>query len=203
MTLLRLLGVLVLIAINAFFAAAEFSLVAMRPSRIRQLAEQGDPRARVISTLLGDLGRVVSGVQVGITLASLALGYIGEITLSQFLGPVASAVSGKWAALVAHGVALGAAFALLTILQVVLGELVPKNLSLARTERIALLLARPFSAFLHTFSWAIDLLDGIADKIVAALGVSPVQGHTYVRSIEELQVCSSRRRNAAFCRARS
>ena len=188
MIVLRLLAVVTLIAINAFFSAAEFSLVAVRPSRIRQLMEQGDSRARVIGGLLGDLGRVVSGVQVGITLASLALGYIGEITLAEFLHPIASAIPGKWAPIVAHSAAMVAAFALLTMFQVVLGELVPKTLSLARTERVALLVARPFSAFLHSFSWAIDILDGIADKIVGALGVPSIQGHTYVRSMDELQV---------------
>src|SRR5450432_2354864 len=77
----RLLGVLTLVALNGFFAAAEFSLVAVRLSRVRQLVEKGDPRARIVEGLLGDLHRIVSGVQLGITLASLALGALGESTL--------------------------------------------------------------------------------------------------------------------------
>jgi putative hemolysin len=138
--------------------------------------------------LLGDLSRVVSGVQVGITLASLSLGYLGEITLAGILSPLVAAIPRPWAAMIANGVALAIAFALLTVLQVVLGELVPKSLSLARAERVALIIARPFHWFLNTFRWAIDLLDGFAEKIVGALGVVSPHSHTLVRSTEELQV---------------
>jgi putative hemolysin len=188
MIALQLFAVLALVGINAFFSAAEFSLIAVRQSRVRQLVEQGDARARVVEILLTDVTRVVSGVQVGITLASLSLGYLGEITLAGILSPLVQAIPRPWAAIIAHGTALAIAFGLLTVLQVVLGELVPKSLSLARAERVALLIARPFSWFLNTFRWAIDLLDGWAEKIVGALGVVSPHSHTLVRSTEELQV---------------
>jgi putative hemolysin len=188
MIALQLFAVLALVGINAFFSAAEFSLIAVRQSRVRQLVEQGDARAKVVEILLTDLTRVVSGVQVGITLSSLSLGYLGEITLAGILSPLVQAIPRPWAALIAHGTALAIAFGLLTVLQVVLGELVPKSLSLARAERVALLIARPFSWFLNTFRWAIDLLDGWAEKIVGALGVVSPHSHTLVRSTEELQV---------------
>jgi putative hemolysin len=188
MVALHLFAVLALVAVNAFFAAAEFSLVAVRLSRVRQLVEQGDARAKIVELLLSDLSRVVSGVQVGITLASLSLGYLGEITLAGILSPLVQAIPRPWAAMIANGVALAIAFALLTVLQVVLGELVPKSLSLARAERVALIIARPFHWFLNTFRWAIDLLDGFAEKIVGALGIVSPHSHTLVRSTEELQV---------------
>src|SRR5580692_5606170 len=188
MVALHLFAVLALVAVNAFFAAAEFSLVAVRLSRVRQLVEKGDARAKIVELLLGDLSRVVSGVQVGITLASLSLGYLGEITFAGILSPLVAAIPRPWAAMIANGVALAIAFALLTVLQVVLGELVPKSLSLARAERVALIIARPFHWFLNTFRWAIDLLDGFAEKIVGALGVVSPHSHTLVRSTEELQV---------------
>lgn len=188
MIALHLLGVLLLVFINAFFAAAEFSLVAVRASRVHQLVEQGDARARVVETLLADLNRVVSGVQVGITVVSLLLGYVGEITLSNIIGPLVAEIPRPWAAVLAHSVALVVAFGLLTALEVVLGELVPKTLSLASAERVALLIARPFNWFLHAFSWAIDLLDATAARFVRLLGVSSPPSHTLVRSIEELQV---------------
>jgi putative hemolysin len=188
MIALQLFAVLALVGVNAFFAAAEFSLVAIRQSRVRQLVEEGDARAKIVESLLSDLSRVVSGVQVGITLASLSLGYLGEITLAGMLTPLVRGISQPWAALIAHGAALALAFGLLTVLQVVLGELVPKSLSLARAERVALLVARPFSWFVHTFRWAIDLLDDSAEKIVRALGVISPHSHTLVRSTEELQV---------------
>ena len=188
MIAVRLFVVLFLVGLNAFFAAAEFSLVAVRLSRVRQLVEKGDPRAKIVETLLGDLSRVVSGVQVGITLASLLLGYLGEITLAGILTPLVQAIPRPWAAVVAHAAALVLAFGLLTVLQVVLGELVPKSLSLAKAESVALLIARPFHWFLGTFRWSIDLLDGVAERIVGALGVVSPHSHTLVRSIEELQV---------------
>jgi len=188
MIALQLFAVFALVCINAFFSAAEFSLVAVRQSRVRQLVEKGDARAKIVEHLLSDLSQVVSGVQVGITLASLSLGYLGEVTLAGILSPMLLAIPSPWAAIAAHTVALIIAFGLLTILQVVLGELVPKSLSLARAERVALLIARPFQWFLTTFRWAIDLLDGFAEKIVLALGVVAPHSHTLVRSTEELQV---------------
>src|SRR5579862_2304155 len=93
---LHIFGVVFLISMNAFFSAVEFSLVAVRLSRIRQLVEKGDPRARIVEILLSDLGRVVSGVQVGITIASLSLGYLGEITLSAIVHPIVERFGGRW-----------------------------------------------------------------------------------------------------------
>jgi putative hemolysin len=184
----RLIGVLALVALNGFFAAAEFSLVAVRLSRVRQLVQKGDIRARVVEGLLGDLHRVVSGVQLGITLTSLALGALGESTLAGMFQNIWPGVAGTRTAFLAHAAALTGAFALLSALHVVIGELVPKTVSLARAERVALLVARPFGWFLNTFRWAIDLLDGISGAIVKALGVSEPQGHGAAHSTEELQI---------------
>ncbi|HJY85192.1 MAG TPA: hemolysin family protein [Candidatus Acidoferrales bacterium] len=188
MIALRLLGVLALVGINAFFAAAEFSLVAIRLSRVRQLVGQGNARARIVQELLADLDRVVSGVQVGITLSSLGLGALGEVTVARFVRPLFDWLPGKQAALIAHSLALTLAFLLLTVMHVVLGELVPKTISLQRAERVALLVARPFHWFLHTFRWAIDLLEGMAGRITHALGVAAPHSHTLVHSAEELQI---------------
>ncbi|MGC1685826.1 MAG: hemolysin family protein [Candidatus Acidiferrales bacterium] len=201
MLFLQLFGVLALVGVNAFFAATEFSLVAVRISRVRQLVLEGDARARVVESLLADVGRVISGVQVGITLASLALGYVGEITLSNMLRPIVAAMPQHWAAVAAHGIALVVAFGLLTTLQVILGELVPKSVSLARAERVALLIARPFHWFLNSFRWAIDLLDGIAEKFVRSLGVPAAQSHTLVHSAEELQVLIEQARERGLLQA--
>ncbi len=188
MTAIQIFGIFLLIAANAFFSASEFSLVAVRLSRIRQLVQQGDPRAKIVENLLSDLGRVVSGVQVGVTVASLSLGYLGEVTLVSILQPFVKDLTPRIATIVEHSAALIIVFGLLTVLQVVFGELVPKSLSLARAERVALLIARPFYWFVHTFRWAIDFLDGFSEKVVGALGVLSPHSHTLVRSIEELQV---------------
>jgi putative hemolysin len=184
----RIIGVLALVALNGFFAATEFSLVAVRMSRIRQLVARGNARARVVETLLGDLHRVVSGVQLGITLASLAIGALGEVTLAKVFQAMWPGESGTHTVLLAHAVALACAFALLSALHVVIGELVPKTVSLARAERVALLVAFPFRWFLNTFRWVIDLLDGVSGAIVKALGVSAPQVHGVAHSTEELQI---------------
>jgi putative hemolysin len=187
MFLLRLIGVLTLVGLNGFFAAAEFSLVAVRLSRVRQLVAKGNTRAKIVDVLLGDLHRVVSGVQVGITLTSLALGALGEATLTALVQPMIPVGNTRMLLLV-HAAALTIAFMLLSALHVVIGELVPKSVSLARAERVALMVARPFQWFLKTFSWAIDLLDGISGVIVKWLGVANPSGHGVAHSTEELQI---------------
>jgi magnesium and cobalt exporter, CNNM family len=184
----RLIGVLALVVLNGFFAATEFSLVAVRLSRVRQLVAKGDMRARVVERLLADLHRVVSGVQVGITLTSLAIGALGEATFATALQQVWHGTPGTPTVFFAHAVALVCAFALLSAMHVVLGELVPKTVSLAKAERVALLIALPFQWFLQTFRWAIDLLDGMSGIIVKAMGVSSPQSHGAAHSTEELQI---------------
>src|SRR4029077_15458413 len=134
MSALHVLGIFLLVGINAFFSATEFSLVAVRLSRVRQLVEKGDPRAKIVEHLIGDLSRVVSGVQVGITIASLSLGYLGEITLAAIVRPFVEQIARPWATVLTHGVALVVVFGVLTVLQVIFGELIPKSLSLARAE---------------------------------------------------------------------
>ena len=188
MFLLRLIGVCILVALNGFFAAVEFSLVAVRISRVRQLVARGSAQAKIVEHLLGDLHRVVSGVQVGITLTSLGIGALGELTLVTMVqGVMPSEVSAR-TLLLLHAAALSVSFIFLSALHVVLGELVPKSISLARAERVALMVSRPFLWFLNTFRWAIDFLDGASTLIVKALGIMTPTGHGVAHSTEELQV---------------
>jgi magnesium and cobalt exporter, CNNM family len=188
MFLIRLTGVCILVVLNGFFAAVEFSLVAVRLSRVRQLVAKGSAQARIVEQLLGDLHRVVSGVQVGITATSLAIGALGELTLANLVQSVMPAHGSVRMLILVHATALTIAFALLSAMHVVFGELVPKTISLARAERVALLVARPFLWFLNTFRWAIDLLDGSSGAIVKALGIMSPTGHGVAHSTEELQI---------------
>src|SRR5258708_7285475 len=188
MFFVRLVGVIALVALNGFFAAAEFSLVAVRISRVRQLVALGNASAKIVEELLRDLHRVVSGVQLGITVTSLALGALGEATLANFFQNLWQGRPGTRSAILAHALALSCAFILLSALHVVIGELVPKTVSLARAERVALLVARPFHWFLGAFRWAIDLLDGASTSIIKAMGVNPQAGHGVAHSTEELQI---------------
>jgi putative hemolysin len=188
MFLLRLIGVFILVALNGFFAAVEFSLVAVRISRVRQLVARGSVQAKIVEHLLGDLHRVVSGVQVGITLTSLGIGALGELTLVNLVQSVMPTNVSVRTILLLHAAALGLSFLFLSAIHVVLGELVPKSISLARAERVALMVSRPFLWFLNTFRWAIDLLDGASTLIVKALGIMAPSGHGVAHSTEELQI---------------
>jgi CBS domain containing-hemolysin-like protein len=188
MFLVRIIGVFALVALNGFFAAVEFSLVAVRLSRVRQLVARGNAQARIVEVLLGDLHRVVSGVQVGITLTSLAIGALGEASLAAVMQSLIPTQGNLRMLLLVHGAAMALAFLFLSAIHVVFGELVPKTVSLARAERVALLVARPFQWFLKTFRWGIDLLDGVSGVIVKALGVAAPTGHGVAHSTEELQI---------------
>jgi CBS domain containing-hemolysin-like protein len=186
---LRLLAVLALVAVNGFFVAAEFSLVAVRLSRVRQLVARGQLRAKAVLELLGQLDRALSGVQLGITVASLGLGAVGEVTIARMIeGALPAAAEGTRGAILVHSVSLAASLFFLTVLHVVLGELVPKSISLARAERVALMIALPLLWFLKTFRWAIDLFDAMSNWIVRSLGVRAVHSHTVAHSSEELQI---------------
>jgi CBS domain containing-hemolysin-like protein len=166
----------------------EFSLVAVRMSRVRQLVAKGNAQAKIVEHLLTDLHRVVSGVQLGITLCSLAIGALGEATLADLVHRILPASGSVRSLILAHAIALAVAFAVLSAIHVVFGELVPKSISLARAERIALMIARPFAWFLNSFRWAIDLLDGVSSAIVRAMGVVHPSGHGVAHSTEELQI---------------
>src|SRR5579885_2752430 len=192
MLALELLAVILLIALNGFFASAEFSLVAVRPTRIRQLVEQGHPRAAAVAELQNELGRVISGVQVGITLTSLALGFIGEISLARLLLPLVAWLPGRWGQGVAHGVAFGTSFLLLTFLQIIFGELIPKSVGLERAERVALRVA----------GWAVNLLDGVAGSFLRLLGLGRPLSPGMVRTAEELQVLIRQARERGVLPAR-
>jgi putative hemolysin len=201
MFLLRLIGVFVLVALNGFFAAVEFSLVAVRMSRVRQLVARGNAQAKIVEHLVGDLRRVVSGVQVGITLTSLAIGALGELTFAQLVQSVMPAHGSIHTLLIVHAIALTISFLFLSAIHVVLGELVPKSMSLARAERVALLIARPFLWFLNTFRWAIDFLDDAAGLIIKALGIMAPSGHDVAHSTEELQIQIQQARERALLSA--
>lgn len=188
MITLGLLAIAFFVLLNAFFVAAEFALVATRPSRTAQMIDEGEARAVIIKQLTDDLDGVLSGVQVGITLASLGLGIVGEYALVRTFTPLFAWLPMERAALLAHSVAIAMSFLLLTFLHVVLGELVPKSLALQRTERIALIVARPLQWFVRIFRPIIFSLDWAAQHLVRAMGVTPSHGHALVHSAEELLI---------------
>src|SRR5437588_1852063 len=144
--LLRVFFILLLVAANAFFAAAEFALVSVRDTRIQQLIEARRIGARIVQKLHRNLDEVVNGVQLGITVTSLTLGWVGEPLLARMVEGSIGRI--PHAALYSHGIAIVVAFALITFLHVILGELVPKSLALQRAEQVASAVAGPMDVFL-------------------------------------------------------
>lgn len=166
--LLRVFLILLLVAANAFFAAAEFALVSIRDTRIQQLIEARRIGARIVQKLHRNLDEVVNGVQLGITVVSLTLGWVGEPLLAhmveEFLGQV------PHANIYAHGIAIVIAFLLITSLHVILGELVPKSLALQRAEQVALAVAAPMDVFLTLTRPLIFVMNTAAGAVLRLFG---------------------------------
>jgi CBS domain containing-hemolysin-like protein len=183
--LLRVFLILLLVAANAFFAAAEFALVSVRETRIQQLIEAGRVGARTVLKLHQQLPRVVNGVQLGVTVCSLTLGWVGEPVLARlFEGWIGNI---PYAALYAHASAVGVAFALITCLHVILGELVPKSLALQRAERVALAVAAPMDVFLTLTGPLTAVMTRTAGLVLRAFGTREIR-HGSVHSPDELKL---------------
>jgi CBS domain containing-hemolysin-like protein len=184
----RLGVVLLLVALNAFFVAAEFSLVAVRRSRIDEMAEAGDSGARNVQKALTHLDRYIAGTQLGITIASLALGWVGEpamaVLIDHFLGFFGLPPAGQG---VHSGVALAFSFFFLTFLHIVLGELAPKSLALVNPEGVSKLVSTPLRLFSRVMSPVIWLFNGAANSILRLFGVAP-SSEAHSHSPEELRL---------------
>lgn len=179
-----IVSVILLVAANGFFVASEFSLVAVRRSRIVALAESGNRRAKLLLDLLDHLNAYISATQLGITMASLALGWIGEPALARLLeAPLQGMVSDA----LRHTIAFVAAFTVITVLHIVLGELAPKTLALERAERVALAIALPMRIFHHIFSWPVRLLDWAGSSTVRLLGLRYTGELASVYTVDELR----------------
>ncbi|TRU94215.1 MAG: HlyC/CorC family transporter [Microcystis wesenbergii Mw_QC_S_20081001_S30D] len=159
--LTRLILVFLLIVLNAFFVAAEFSLVSVRRTRVSQLVAAGDVPAQTVQSLQKSLDRLLSTTQLGITLSSLALGWIGESTMTVFVRKLLSFLpfSLNWQNLLSHGFSLCLAFLIVAYLQIVFGELYPKSLALIYAEPMARLLAAPIGVISRIFKPFIGILN--------------------------------------------
>src|SRR5437763_17158562 len=150
----KLLGVLFFVAANGFFVGAEFALVSVRRTRLETRAAAGSRRARAALRLISNPTLFISATQLGITIASLALGWIGEPTIASVLQPIAARIASQGnAGYVAHLLAIVIAFAAITFLHIVLGELMHKMVALERAETLALFAARPLELFAQFFTW--------------------------------------------------
>ena len=184
LTALYFLLVLVLVLANGFFVASEFALVGVRRSRIQIMAANGDVRAQRLVVLLGNLNAYISATQLGITMASLALGWIGEPVFAHLLE---EPLRGRVSAVTLHTISFAIAFSIITFLHIVLGELAPKTLALERAEAVALSISWPLQAFYKVFQWPIRLLDWSGTRVVRMFGLHPSGEHGSVYTEGELR----------------
>jgi CBS domain containing-hemolysin-like protein len=177
---LRLILLAAIVVLNGFFAAAEVALVSVRASRLKELAEQGNIAARAALGLLANPGRLLSTTQVGVTLASLGLGWAGEDTVYQMLlgwiQPWLPLSPQPWVTAWLHGLSFAAAFLLISLVHVVIGEVVPKNLALEKADRLALLVAPPLLAFRRISAPFVFVIEQASEALSHALGLHG--GHT-------------------------
>ena len=179
--LYELVGVAVLILLNAFFVAAEYGLVTARRTRIIELHHQGDRRARDVLRITSDPPRFIAAMQLGVTLTSLAIGALGEQALSKAFKP-----------LMASFLAIALAYLLLTFVHVVIGELVPKGIALGHSEGTALALAAPVRAFFTTFAPLVWVLRRSTEFVLKTFGLEPPGAEVDAMSEAELRMLLTR-----------
>ena len=178
---LELLGVAVIILLNAFFVAGEYALVTARKTRIQELVQQGNRRARAVLKIVADPPRFIAAMQLGVTATSLAIGAIGEQALAKVFDPIFASV-----------IAFTLAFLIITFLHVVVGELVPKGVALGHAETTALAVSAPVRGFFVVFKPLIWVLQQSSAAILRALGLQPPGGEMEVYSEAELKMLLSR-----------
>jgi len=186
--IIGILSVLLLVAANGFFVASEFSLVAVRRSRVAQLVAAGRRNARALQRAIDQLDANLAATQLGITISSLALGWIGEPALANQIEPLLADILGAYSTIGAHAIAITIAFIIITVLHIVLGELAPKSLALQRSERTALAVVRPLSLFRFLLWPAIVSLNGLGNLLLRLCGLRPGTGEEALHSPEELKL---------------
>jgi len=180
----NLVIVFLLVLANGFFVTSEFSLVGVRRSRIETLAKSGNRRAKRLLPLISNLNAYISATQLGITLASLALGWIGEPAVAHLLE---RPLKGRISDTLLHTISFAVAFSIITFLHIVLGELAPKTLALERAEKTALAIALPMEVFYRIFRWPIQVLDWAGTRTVRLFGLHPSGSHASIYTEDELR----------------
>ena len=184
----RLAAVLALVLANGFFVAAEFSIVTVRKTRVDQLIAEGHRAARAVRRAVSDPDPFIAATQLGITMSSIGLGWIGEPALAAMIVPGLRFLPVAIAEATAHSIAVAIAFAIVTALHIVLGELAPKTIALDKPESTALLVVKPTELFMKTFWPFIRVLNGTGRAVVRMLGLHGGGSHSMVHSEAELKM---------------
>jgi CBS domain containing-hemolysin-like protein len=180
---LKILAVFLLVLLNGFFVASEFSMVGVRRMRIATLAEAGDKRARRVLALKDNLGSYISATQLGITLASLGLGWLGEPTVAHILESPLAAVPEWWR----HAIAFVLGFTIITAFHIVFGEQVPKMLGIERTERVVMFTSLPMQVFAKVFRFPIRLLNWAGTRVIRIFGMHSTAQHASTYTEDEIR----------------
>src|SRR5215470_9821219 len=184
----RLGAVLALVFANGFFVAAEFAIVTVRKTRIDQMIAEGNRGARAVRRAVSAPDRYIAATQLGITMASLGLGWMAEPALASMFEPALTFLPAHLAVATAHSIAVAIAFAIITAAEIVFGELAPKWIALERPESTAIWLVGPLELFMRVFWPFIRLVHGTAQAVIRILGVRGGDQRGMVHSEEELKM---------------
>ena len=187
-TIFNLFVIAFLLFSNGFFVASEFAMVKVRKTRIEQLVNEGNFNAKIALEALKDLDKFIAAVQLGVTISSIGLGWVGEGTLAHIIEPVFSFLPGIGQNIATHTMSVSIAFALITFFHVVLGELIPKSIALEYTEKTALWVARPMQILTYIFNPFIWLLNGFGNLVLKAMNIPHSHKGSLVHSTEELDM---------------
>jgi CBS domain containing-hemolysin-like protein len=187
-TLWRLAGLAALVCANGLFVAAEFSIVTVRKTRVDQLIAEGHRSARAVRRAVTSPDRYIAATQLGITMASLGLGWLAEPALASLFESAFAFLPAYLAAATAHSIAVAIAFAIITAAEIVFGELTPKWIALERPEVTALWLVKPLELFMRVMSPFIRVVHGTAQGVIKMLGFSGADHRAMVHSEEELKM---------------
>ena len=179
--------ILFLLFVNGFFVAAEFSLVKVRKTRLEQLCNEGNSNAKRALKLVNDVNKMLAAAQLGVTIASIALGWVAESTIVQLIEPIFQIFFASHSVITAHAVAVPISFVLVTYFHVLLGEQLPKCISLRHPETLALLISTPMDVFITVFKPFVWLLEVSGNKILAACHANS-EDASLVHSTEELDM---------------
>ncbi|UPM44570.1 hemolysin family protein [Halocatena salina] len=185
----RLIGAFALVFMNGFFVAAEFAYVRVRSSAVKQLVEEGRTGSATLQEAVDNLDDYLAVTQLGITIASLGLGWLGEPAVAALLEPVLAPILPES---VLHLVAFAVGFSVITFLHVVFGELAPKTISIAKPERIALMVSPPMKLFYYLFVPGIVTFNGTANRFTRLIGVPPASESDEILTEEEIRTVLSR-----------
>jgi putative hemolysin len=185
---LELLSVPALVALNGFFVAAEFSLVSLRGTKIEEMVQRGVKGAKAVAAATTKLDRTIAATQLGITLASIILGWVAEPPLARLIEPAFNLVPLGWHMPALHTVATGLALLIVTFMHVVFGEYIPKSMAIQAAEGTALWVATPLNVFARLTMPLTAVMKGTGNAVLRLMGLAPASGEESVHSIEELRL---------------